>query len=266
MAQELIESFESGIATLTLNRPESRNALTLEMMLALRSALPRLASDPKVRLVVLTGAGGAFCAGGDINGFASNAAWGDVAPMFENKVAGLRAHVEIARWLHEMPKPTLAVISGAAAGAGLALAAACDLRIASDDAKLTTAYTALGLSGDFGGSYFLSHLVGTARAREMYFTGQVIRGKEAVEMGLVNRSVPSVDLENKALAWSDELAKLPTIAIGYMKRNLNLAMRSTLQDLLDVEGPNMIRTFDTQDHQDALQAFYKKEKTTFLGR
>ena len=120
--------------------------------------------------------------------------------------------MEVARWLHEMPKPTLAVIPGPAAGAGLSVALACDLRIAADDAKLTTAFSKIGLSGDFGGSYFLNHLVGAAKAREMYFTGQVITGAEAQRIGLVNRAVPSAQLADAARAWAAELAALPTVA------------------------------------------------------
>ena len=132
MTQELLETVEGGIATLTMNRPEARNALTLEMMDALLEALARLSADPAVRLVVLTGAGRAFCAGGDVKGFARNVAGGADLPRFDNKVTTLRARMEVSRWLHEMPKPTLAVIPGPAAGAGFAMALACDMRIAAD--------------------------------------------------------------------------------------------------------------------------------------
>src|SRR5450631_1615616 len=126
MPQDLMETFENGIATLTMNRPEARNALTREMMLALSEALPRLATEPTVRLVVLTGTGNAFCSGGDVKGFAKNAAGAPATVSFDQKVTDLRARMEVSRWLHEMPKPTLAVIPGAAAGAGLSLALACD--------------------------------------------------------------------------------------------------------------------------------------------
>ena len=170
MTQDLLETIEGGIATLTMNRPEARNALTRPMMAALSEALPRLAADAAVRLVVLTGSGNAFCAGGDVKGFARNAAGAPATVTFDHKVTDLRARMEVSRWLHEMPKPTLAVIPGPAAGAGLSLALACDLRLAANDAKLTTAFSKVGLAGDFGGSYFLNHLVGAARAREMYFT------------------------------------------------------------------------------------------------
>ena len=266
MTQDLLERIEGGIATLTMNRPEARNAFTREMMDALSAVLPRLAVDPAVRLVVVTGAGNAFCAGGDVKSFAKNAAGTPAAVSFDTKVTDLRARMEVARWLHEMPKPTLAVIPGAAAGAGLSVALACDLRIAADDAKLTTAFSKIGLSGDFGGSYFLNHLVGAAKAREMYFTGQVISGAEAQRIGLVNRAVPSAQLADAARAWSAELAALPTVAVGYMKRNLNIALRGSLSDVLDAEALHMIRTFETEDHKGAAVAFVEKRPPSFKGR
>jgi 2-(1,2-epoxy-1,2-dihydrophenyl)acetyl-CoA isomerase len=266
MAQDLIETFENGIATLTMNRPEARNAFTREMMDGLSQALPRLAVDPAVRLVVVTGAGNAFCAGGDVKSFAKNASGAPVTMSFDTKVADLRVRMDVARWLHEMPKPTLAVIPGPAAGAGLSVALACDLRIAADDAKMTTAFSKIGLSGDFGGSYFLNYLVGAAKAREMYFTGQVISGAEAARIGLVNRAVPAAQLPAAAAAWAAELAALPTVAVGYMKRNLNTALHGSLSDVLDAEALHMIRTFETEDHKGAAVAFVEKRPPSFKGR
>ncbi len=265
MTQDLLETIEGGIATLTMNRPEARNALTREMMLALSEALPRLANDAAVRLVVLTGTGAAFCSGGDVKGFAKNAAAAAVTLSFDHKVTDLRARMEVSRWLHEMPKPTLAVIPGPAAGAGFSLALACDLRIAADNAKFTTAFAKIGLSGDFGGSYFLNHLVGAAKAREMYFTGQVLLGDEALRIGLVNRVVPAAQLADAARAWAAELAALPTVAIGYMKRNLNAGLRGSLSDVLDAEAIHMIRTFETSDHKGAAAAFVEKRAPQFEG-
>lgn len=265
MSQELIQTIEGGIATLTMNRPEARNALSSEIFDGLSEALPRLAKDPAVRLVVLTGAGAAFCSGGDVKGFARRAA-GAAAVSFDDRVTDLRDRMEVARWLHEMPKPTLAVIPGPAAGAGLSLALACDLRIACDTAKLTTAFSKIGLSGDFGGSYFLNHLVGAAKAREMYFTGEVVMGEEARRIGLVNRVVPAAQLADAARAWAAELAALPTVAIGYMKRNLNTGLRGSLADVLDAEAIHMVRTFETSDHKGAAAAFVEKRAPTFEGR
>ena len=268
MADHLLEAFADGVATLTMNRPEARNALTSEMIQGLSEALPRLAADPKVRAVVLTGAGGAFCAGGDVKGFAA-AGSGDgaaAAPGMEQKVAGLRASMESVRWLHEMPKPTLAVIPGPAAGAGLSLALACDLRICADTAKLTTAFSKVGVSGDFGGSYFLSHLLGAAKTRELYFTADVITGEQAAALGVVNRSVPAAELPAAAAAFAARPAGLPTIAGGYMKRNLNAADHATLSEVLDLEAMHMIRTMGTEDHKAASQAFVEKRAPVFTGR
>ena len=266
MTQDLLESTADGITTLTMNRPQARNAFTRDMIEAMAEALPRLAANPAVRLVVLTGAGEAFCAGGDVKGFARSAAGAPALMSFDQKVTDLRARMEVSRWLHEMPKPTLAVIPGAAAGAGLSLALACDLRIASDDAKLTTAFSKIGLSGDFGGSYFLNHLVGAAKAREMYFTGEVLRGSEAQKIGLVNRAVPAAQLAAAASAWAAELAALPTVALGYMKRNLNTGLRGSLGDVLDAEAIHMVRTFETDDHKGAAAAFVDKRAPQFAGR
>lgn len=265
MSSELLETFHDGIATLTINRPQSRNSMTTEVMKGLSEAMPRLANDPAVRLVVLTGAGGAFCAGGDVKGFVNKEPGSANSLPFEQNVNLLRASMEVSRWLHEMPKPTLAVISGPAAGAGLSLALACDLRIAADDAKLTTAFSKIGLSGDFGGSYFLNLLVGAAKAREMYFTGEVVLGAQAALIGLVNRSVPKDQLAQAAQAWALELAALPTLAIGYMKRNLNAGLRGSLSEVLDLEAIHMIRTFETEDHKAAAIAFVEKKSPRFQG-
>ena len=265
MGSDLLETFHDGIATLTINRPQSRNSMTTEVMQGLSEAMPRLANDPAVRLVVLTGAGGAFCAGGDVKGFVNKEPGSANSLPFEQNVNLLRESMEVSRWLHEMPKPTLAVISGPAAGAGLSLALACDLRIAADDAKLTTAFSKIGLSGDFGGSYFLNHLVGAAKAREMYFTGEVVLGAQAALIGLVNRSVPKDQLAPAAHAWAIELAALPTLAIGYMKRNLNAGLRGSLSEVLDLEAIHMIRTFETEDHKAAAIAFVEKKLPQFLG-
>jgi 2-(1,2-epoxy-1,2-dihydrophenyl)acetyl-CoA isomerase len=265
MTQDLLEAFDAGITTLTMNRPDSRNAFSREMLEALAATLPRLAVDPAVRLVVLTGTGTAFSAGGDVKGFAKLASGASAVMSFDTKVTHLRQLMEISRWLHEMPKPTLAVLPGPAAGAGLSLALACDMRIAADDAKLTTAFAKIGLSGDFGSSYFLNHLVGAAKAREMFFTGQVVRGDEAAKIGLVNRSVPAAQLAQAAQAWATELAALPTVAIGYMKRNLNTGLRAGLAEVLDAEAIHMVRSFETADHKGAAVAFVEKRPPRFDG-
>ncbi len=271
MTDQLIESFADGVATLTMNRPEARNALTGEMLSALSAAVRRVAADPDVRAVVLTGAGSAFCAGGDVKGFAADNSRGAGAgqssgPSMEQRAFGLRSGMDVVKWLHEMPKPTLAVIPGPAAGAGLSLALACDLRITTTKAKLTTAFSKVGVSGDYGGSFFLTQLVGAAKARELYFTADVITGEEALALGIVNKAVPAEDLAAVAADYARYLAGLPTVAVGYMKRNLNAAQHVTLSEVLDLEAMHMVRTMMTDDHKAASQAFVDKRAPTFGGR
>jgi 2-(1,2-epoxy-1,2-dihydrophenyl)acetyl-CoA isomerase len=174
--------------------------------------------------------------------------------------------MEFSRWLHDMPKPTLAVIPGAAAGAGLSMALACDMRIAADTAKLTTAFSKIGASGDYGGSYFLTKLVGPAKARELYFTADVISGAEAAALGIVNRAVPVSDLARDAGLLARKLADLPTAAIGYMKKNLNMAEKGSLSEVMDVEAIHMVRTMQTEDHKAASLAFVEKRAPVFKGR
>ena len=267
MTDHVLESHTDGVATLTLNRPEARNAMSAPMMAALEEAVPRLANDTRVRAVVLTGAGNAFCAGGDVKGFAADAPEEEDGPTLEAKAWSLRQGVRLVEQLHEMPKPTLAVIPGACAGGGFSIALACDLRIAATDAKITTAFAKIGGSGDYGGSYFLTHLVGAAKARELYFLSDVMSGSEAAALGIVNRAVPSEQLSSEADALAQQLATLPTIAIGYMKKNLNTAMRGgSLAEVLDVESLHMTRAMMTEDHKSASKAFVAKEKPTFKGR
>jgi 2-(1,2-epoxy-1,2-dihydrophenyl)acetyl-CoA isomerase len=268
MTTHLLEDFSDGIATLTMNRPEARNAMSGEMMAALDAAVRRVAADPAVRCVVLTGAGNAFCAGGDVKGqakAASDRASGHSISI-EQRVHGLRTGMETSRLLHEMPKPTLAIIPGAAAGAGLSLALACDLRVVSADAKLTMAFSKIGASGDYGGSYFLPKLVGAAKARELYFTSDVISGQEAFELGLVNHVYAPAEFAARSRAFALKLAGLATAAIGYMKRNLNAADEASLSQVLDLEAEHMVRTMMTEDHANAARAFVEKRPPEFKGR
>ncbi|MFT6556821.1 enoyl-CoA hydratase [Sneathiella sp.] len=267
MTQDLLETIEDGVATLTMNRPSARNAFTRGMITDMLEALPRLAADKSVRALVLTGAEGAFCSGGDVKSFADNVDNADSSGYdFNLKVDELRARMEVSRFLHEMPKPTLAVIPGPAAGAGFSLAMACDLRIALDTAKITTAFSKVGLSGDFGGSYFLTNLVGAAKARELYFTGRVLSGAEALDLGMVNRISTAEALEGDAKAFAKELASLPTVAVGFMKKNLNKALHSDLNTVLDWEAVHMMSSFETEDHKGAAKAFVEKKMPVFNGQ
>jgi 2-(1,2-epoxy-1,2-dihydrophenyl)acetyl-CoA isomerase len=174
--------------------------------------------------------------------------------------------MEVSRILHELPKPTIAMINGPAAGAGLALALACDLRIAGTSARLVTAFVKVGFSGDFGGSYFLTRLVGTAKARELYFTGRPDDTDEALSLGLVNRVVPDEELAGVTMELARSLAYGPSIALSLMKRNMNCAETGGLAELLDTEAAHQVQTGRTQDHREAAKAFVEKRAPIFTGR
>ncbi|OGK80001.1 MAG: enoyl-CoA hydratase [Candidatus Rokubacteria bacterium GWC2_70_16] len=264
MSQDLIETVTDRVAMLTLNRPERLNAMSRSMMDAMLEALPRLAEDPAVGVVVLTGAGRGFCSGGDVKAMAEGAEFGDMG--LEDKAQALRGRMEVSRWLHEMPKPTIAMVRGAAAGAGLSMALACDLRVAADSARFGTAFARVGYSGDFGGSYFLTQLVGTAKARELYFTADLLDAQQALALGLVNRVVPDSQLEEQTLALASRLARGPSVAYRYMKRNFNAAESGTLKDLLDLEAWHHTRCGMTEDHKEATRAFVAKREPVFKGR
>ncbi len=259
----LLEHSDAGIVTLTLNRPERRNALNVEMTVALGESLRRAASDAAVRAVVLTGAGGAFCAGGDVKAMAEQK-YGTQST--EERVQSLRSRAEASRWLYEMPKPTIAVIGGPAAGAGLALALACDFRVAVSGAKLTTAFGKVGLSGDFGVSYFLPRLVGIAKARELMMLCPVLSSEEALGWGLVHRVYEGETFEALARAFVVAVATGPTVALGKMKQNLNSSFDQDLSAALDAESRNQISCFSTADHVEAAGAFVDKRAPRFDGR
>jgi len=261
---DLLESVKDGVAVLTLNRPDRLNAMSRPMLDALLEALPRLADDPAVGVVVLTGAGRGFCAGGDVKAMAEGNELG--GQTMEEKAQALRARMEASRWLHEMPKPTIAMLRGPAAGAGLSLAMACDMRVASDTARLGTAFARVGYSGDFGGSYYLTQLVGTAKARELYFTADLLDAQQALGLGLVNRVVPDARLEEETMALASRLARGPRVAFRYMKRNMNAAESASLKEMLDLEAWHHTRTGMTEDHREAARAFVEKREPQFKGR
>ena len=262
MPHQLLETVTDRVAMLTLNRPDRLNALSTPILDGLLEALPRLAADPDVAVVVLTGAGRGFCAGGDVKSMAAGASQLGV----EDAVQRLRARMEVSRLLHEIPKPTIAMVNGPAAGAGLAMALACDLRIAAQSARFITAFANVGFSGDFGGSYFLTKLVGTAKARELYYTGEPLDSAEALALGIVNRVVPDAELADATMTLATRLARGPGIALGLMKNNFNAAEAGTLSELLDLEALHQIKTAKTEDHLEASRAFVDKRPPVFRGR
>ena len=273
--QHLIETQHGHLTVLTMNRPEALNAFSPSMMDGLDEALLRLAKDPNCRALMLTGVGRAFSAGGDVKGFASNATstTGDentqvesvFVPTKAERAAGLRRSTEMVELLHTMPKPTIAAIPGVAAGGGFSVALACDIRIASSDARFTTAFNKLGLSGDYGGTYFLTQLVGTAKARELYLTSDIIGVEEAHRIGIVNKVLDKEAFADEALSFAEKLAAMPPISSGLMKANLNSALTSDLASVLDLEATNMITCFDSNDHRAGARAFVTKEPPVFTG-
>jgi len=268
---DLLASVEHGVAVLTMNRPERRNALSGAMLNALGKTLSECEMDSDVACVVITGAGGAFCAGGDVKGMAEGSA--DVSTSKPGDGIDARIHGQrvsqraTAGKLYKMPKPTLAVLPGPAAGAGLSIALACDMRLASENAVMTTAFARVGFSGDYGGTYFLSHLVGTAKAREMYYLSDRIDMKEALRLGLVNWVVPADQLEAKAREIAGRLANGPRVAYRYMKENINRAITGAdVDDCMDLEATHHVHAGLTEDHREAAKAFVEKREPVFKGR
>jgi 2-(1,2-epoxy-1,2-dihydrophenyl)acetyl-CoA isomerase len=260
----LVSQMRAGLMVLTMNRPDNRNALDAALCIALAEHLGRAAEDPAVRAVVLTGAGGTFSVGGDVK--AMNEASGRNAPESE-RVAALRGRMEASRFLYHMPKPTIAAIEGPAAGAGLSLALACDFRICGRSAKLTTAFAKVGLSGDYGGTYFLPRIVGPAKARELYLLSPVLTGDEAKAIGLVTEVAEPGRVLEAAIAFAAPLAAGPTVALGKIKQNLAFSAGcDSLPECFDMEARNHIQCAATADHKEAAAAFVGKRKPNFVGR
>jgi 2-(1,2-epoxy-1,2-dihydrophenyl)acetyl-CoA isomerase len=257
---DLLETTEDGIAWLTLNRPDRLNAFSPAMLTALGQVLQRLSEAPEVGAVVITGAGRGFCAGGDVKTMPTRAAQG-----FEERVEGLRRMHQLPLLLRTMPKVVIAMVNGPAVGAGLGLAMACDLRIAGRSARFGTGFAGVGYSGDFGGSWSMTRLVGTAKAREFYFLGDIIDAKEAHSLGLVNRVVEDDALHKVTTDLARRIADGPRIANGYMKRNLFAAETEPLATVLEMEAVHQARTAMTEDHLEASRAFAEKRRPVFKG-
>jgi len=258
----VLQHLDKGLLTITMNRPERRNALNADMTRGLVEAARRATDDPEVRAVLFKGAGGTFCVGGDVKSMAEGR-----APMsFENKMATLRRGMEVSRILHQMPKPVVAQLDGAAAGAGLSMALACDLRVASESCKITTAFAKVGFSGDYGGTYFLTQMLGSAKARELYLLSPVLSAQEALTLGMVNKVVPDAEIDSAARELALSLAQGPSIALGYIKRNINNAEAMSLEACFDGEAIHHSRAGETADHKEAAKAFVEKRKAVFGGQ
>jgi 2-(1,2-epoxy-1,2-dihydrophenyl)acetyl-CoA isomerase len=261
MSEMVLQKLDQGLLTITMNRPDRRNALNPDMTRGLVAAARRAAEDHEVRAVLLRGAGGTFCVGGDVKSMAEGR-----APLaFVDKLSNLRRGMEVSRFLHEMPKPVVAQLDGAAAGAGLSIALACDLRVAGTSVKITTAFAKVGLSGDYGGTYFLTHLLGSAKARELYLMSPVLTAQEALALGMVTRVVPDPEVEAVAHDLAMSLAQGPSVTLGYIKRNINNAEHLSLEACFDAEAIHHSRAGETSDHKEAAKAFVEKRKPVFHG-
>jgi 2-(1,2-epoxy-1,2-dihydrophenyl)acetyl-CoA isomerase len=264
---DLLASLSEGVLTLTLNRPEAKNALSRPMVEALGKQLALAELDNAVKCIVLTGSGNGFCAGGDVKGMAASGDGTVGANTIDVAIHRQRVNQRAtAGKLFKMPKPTIAVLPGAAAGAGLSLALACDLRIMSSNAFLTTAFAKVGFSGDYGGTYFMTQLVGAAKARELYLLSDRVSADEALRLGLTNWVCPTELLAEKAREIALRLANGPAVAYRYMKENLNRAMAGEVDDCMDLEATHHVHCGQTEDHREATKAFVEKRSPVFNGR
>ena len=261
MGYESVLVERSGpIATITLNRPEARNALDLVMRRELLAALDEVEADEAARVLVVTGAGGHFCSGGDVKTMRERrhtAAEGRARVQMLNRMV-LR--------LVDFPRPTIAMVDGYAVGAGCNLALCCDLIVASDRAKFGELFWKIGLVPDGGGTWLLPRLVGLARAKELIFTAEIIDAAEAARIGLVNRVVPAAELAGAARALAEKIAAGPPAVLRLAKHMVNRAATSDLAAALDVEAFSQGLAIAAEDHQEGLRAFFDKRPPRFTGR
>ena len=279
MPDVLLDRHDDGVALVTLNRPDSLNAMGGTLMQELGDTLEELERDRTVRCVAVTGAGRGFCAGGDMGGFAQRAGAGrgegeqpserprgPSVTQLEQSAKGLAANQRrTSLKLHTMAKPTVALVNGAAAGAGMSLALSCDIRLVSDKAKFVPAFGRIAFSGDYGGSYFLTKLVGFGRAREIYFTGEHIDAQRALELGIANHVFPHDELITSGLDFCSKIASGPPGALARMKANFLRAEHTRVDDALDQEAFWMSLSGLTSDHREGVRAFVEKRDPNFTG-
>ena len=262
---ELLCDVDKYVATLTLNRPEKRNALSDRLTPALREMLLVLEADADLRVIVITGAGEAFCSGGDVSGMGGQS--GGEPPPMQDAVRRLQHRQDtLTMRLHALSKPTIAALPGPAVCAGMCIALACDLRLAATSAFLMTGYARIGLSGDYGGSWLLTQLIGPARTKELFFTGRRVGTDEALRLGLVNEVVPLASLAEHTSELAAKVANGPPVALRYMKEAINRAVDDNLQTCLDMEAERLVQCARSVDHAEAVNAFLNKRQPQFVGR
>ncbi|MEP7203362.1 MAG: enoyl-CoA hydratase [Ilumatobacteraceae bacterium] len=249
----------SGVVTVTLNRPAKKNAVNRQMWDELLETFRDIASSTQDRVMVLTGAGGEFCAGADLTG-------GGTGKPEQHHLAQMRHVGDVALSLHRLSIPTIAKVRGVAVGAGCNMALGCDLTVASDSARFSEIFARRGLSIDFGGSWLLPRIVGMHRAKELAFLAEIIDAAEAERIGLINRVVPDAELDEFVDAWAARLAAGPPIALAMTKRMLDNSLQVTLEAALDDEGLAQSLNFTTADTMEAMNAFVEKREPKFEGR
>ncbi|MBN9488427.1 MAG: enoyl-CoA hydratase/isomerase family protein [Alphaproteobacteria bacterium] len=262
---ELLCVVREGVALITLNRPEARNALSDKLTPALRTQIRERGEDPDVGAILITGAGTAFCSGGDVKGMGGRGPRSQMS--LEERLADLRwRQANLTGALVAVRKPTIAALPGAAAGAGLAIALACDIRIAARSAFVSTGYAKIGLSGDYGIAWLLTRAVGPARARELMFTSERVDAERCERIGLVSRVIEDARLQDEAFAFAKSLAEGPRLALASIKDNLDDALHIDYATALHREAERLVRASRTADHKEAVQAFVEKRKPVFKGR
>lgn len=252
---------QDKVLVLTMNQPEKLNALSGEMIVAFKSALSECVTDPEVGAVLVTGAGRGFCAGGDISTMG-----GGASLSYEERIDNQRIGQELSRLLYTIPKVTIAAVNGAAAGAGLGIAMSCDLRLASDKAKFTTAFAKVGFGGDYGTSWQLTQLLGQAKAKELFFLSEVLDAQEAHRIGLANKVFPAESFMQDAMAIASQIANGPLVSYRYMKENVNYSVLEDFHTMLDRESMTHLRCGETADHKEGIAAFMEKRKPVFIGK
>lgn len=263
---ELLCAIRDRVAIITLNRPDARNALSDTLTPALRTMIRTCGENPEVGVLLVTGAGKAFCAGGNVKGMGAHRDPKKLEMSYEDKVADLQERQRLLTGaLASVRKPTIAALPGPAVGAGLAIAMACDIRIAAQSAFVSTGYLRVALSGDYGMAWLLTRLVGTSRARELMFTSEKVDATRCEQIGLVNRVVADEALQDEAFALARSIAEGPTLALRYMKDNLDEALSFDFATARDHEAERLIRLTTTADHKEAVQAFIDKRKPVFRG-
>ena len=267
MAGELVNLNNIGaVGIITLNRPEARNALNPKMFQELSSAIQDC-RDPDIRAVIITGSGGSFCAGADVKDFVNQLENSGPEGLHEHlKHRADTFHRDVIIPIRQLDKPVIASIDGVAAGGGLSLALACDLRVASDRARFLMAYANIGATADGGSTYLLPRMIGTARAMELYLSDQPIGAERALDLGLVNQVFPAAELERSTLEFAARLAQGPTVAYGRVKALFDSSWDATFAGQLDAETEYISNITMTADFQEGIKAFAEKRSPRFQGR